>query len=270
MRKLLALCFLVAAPAFAQLSATLTGIVSDAQLPQVNLTPGTYTNATVTVDAWGRVISAQNGTGGGGGGGATLGANTFTGTQTLISGTAAIPSLTTSSGAMAIMSSISGGSVLFGANGGIYGGVVGTAGFEVRSSGAYNWTNTGNVPATIDTSLIRKAAGVVEVSSNYVGGSARDISARHYWGAGPSPTVGGCGDAPTISGKDAFFKITVGANAASCIAVFGTAYATAPVCVANAEITTTPLNISTTTTTVTVASQALTGGEVLHVVCGTF
>ncbi len=295
------------------LGITLTGTLDDAQLRVVNPAPGTYTNATVSVDAFGRVTMVQSGTGGGaqgpigpvgpqgpagangatgpagavgatgatgpqgpqgdpgtGGGGATLGANVFTGKQTLIGGTGAAPSVTATSGNIAIIAPGGGTGVLFGSNSAVYGGVTGTSGFQVQSSGAYNWT-TGNVPGTIDTSLVRKAPGVVEVSSNFVGGAPRDLSARHLWGAGPAPTVSGCGTAPGIAGKDTFHKITVGAGSpATCVVVFGTAYATAPVCIASAEITATPLNVMTTTSSVTVSSASLASGEVLHVVCGTF
>lgn len=100
----------------------------------------------------------------------------------------------------------------------------------------------------------------------------RDITVRHLLGGGTSPTVGGsCGTSPSIAGKDSFIKVTTGTGSpTSCQVTFGTAFSNAPVCVANAQTTTTPLNISTTTTTVTVSSTALTAGEVLHIQCGSF
>lgn len=104
----------------------------------------------------------------------------------------------------------------------------------------------------------------------------RDVTLQHPIGSGTSPTApaggGTCGtSAPSIAGKDAGFKLTVGSvSATSCTETFGRTWTTAPVCVANAQTTTTALNVATTATTVTVSAATLTPGEVLHVVCLTF
>jgi hypothetical protein len=114
--------------------------------------------------------------------------------------------------------------------------------------------------------------GNLSIDANGTLVSARDGTFRHLLGAGTSPTVAGsCGVSPTIAGKDSFMKVTTGTGSpTSCAVTFGTAYATAPACVANASTTTTALNIATTTTTVTISAVALTAGEVLHVQCGSF
>lgn len=114
--------------------------------------------------------------------------------------------------------------------------------------------------------------GLFTVSSAGAVATTVDITGRHLLGTGTSPTVGGsCGTSPTIAGKDLAIKVTTGTGSpTSCTVTFGTAYANAPVCTANASATTTALNVATTTTTVIVSAAALTASEVLHVVCHGF
>lgn len=112
--------------------------------------------------------------------------------------------------------------------------------------------------------------GGLTVGGFFTVDTAGNISTKHIVaGTGTSPTVGGsCGSSPAIAGKDSALKVTTGTGSpTSCTVTFGTAWATAPVCNANAATTTTALNVTTTTTTVVVSAVALTASEVLHVVC---
>ena len=109
-------------------------------------------------------------------------------------------------------------------------------------------------------------------SSGHVTALGR-LSGNHLLSNGTSPTApaggGTCGtSAPSIAGKDSGFRLTVGSVAAtSCTVTFGTAWVTAPVCVASSSATTTAVNVATTTTTAVLSAAALTPAEVLHVVC---
>lgn len=193
------------------------------------------------------------------------------GKVTVPTGTGAAPSIASSSGNVSIIAPGGGTSVLLGSNGSPYS-TVGSYGSQVRSDGAFVWSLNTTVPGTIDTALVRNAAGVVEVSSNYTGGTSRDLMARHLLGGGTAPTVTGDGSSNgSIAGKDTFSKVTVGTGTTTSIVItFGTAYTNAPACVVNAQTTATSINVATTTTTATLTTTAFTAGEVLHVVCGSF
>jgi hypothetical protein len=146
--------------------------------------------------------------------------------------------------------------------------------YATLSNGLIKWSSGANPETGIDTALGRNAAGVVEVNNGTAGGTGSlvatgNITANHFLSTGTAPTVAGsCGTSPSIAGKDGALKVTTGTGSpTTCTVTFGTAWATAPVCNANAATTTTALNVATTTTTVIVSAAALTAGEVLHVVC---
>lgn len=138
--------------------------------------------------------------------------------------------------------------------------------FEVKYQGTSLFTVGGTNVTNVKGNRLINATGLSAMEIN------GDMSGRHYLGTGNTPSVAGsCGTSPSITGKDSFLKITTGTVApTSCTVTFSVAFATAPVCTANAQTTTTPLNIATTTTTVIVSSAALTAGEVLYVSCGGF
>jgi hypothetical protein len=101
---------------------------------------------------------------------------------------------------------------------------------------------------------------------------AADATTKHLIGGGISHSVGNCGASPSVSGKGAFARITVGTGSpASCTLTFGSAYATAPACNAQGSVSgdTKPAT-TTTSATFSAPSGSFADGEVLHVVCGSF
>lgn len=152
------------------------------------------------------------------------------------------------------------------------------AGYTVFNNGGYLVTsNSGANPNDADTGLTRISAGLWGVGTGAAGSFAgsmkmTDLQVNHMLGIGTAPTVAGNGSTNgSIAGSDSFSKVTVGTGSTTQITItFGRAYSTAPVCVVNAQTTTTPINVSTTTTTAVLTTAAFTAGEVLHVVCGGF
>lgn len=170
----------------------------------------------------------------------------------------------------------------------------GTNSLEVQSDGGLIVNQAGN--STFSRMFDVKFAGVTQayvdfngvvvtrVGFSQIGGffstdvagkviAFGDVQTRHFLGQGTSPTVADDGaNASTITGKDAFSKVTVGSGTVTAITVtFGVAYATAPVAQVRSN-TNTDFKVSTTTTalTITRAGGAFTAGEVLHISCGGF
>lgn len=118
------------------------------------------------------------------------------------------------------------------------------------------WSSTTSQGGTADAGFARNADGIVEVN-NGVAGTLRDLIQRHPLAGGTSPTItSGFGTTPSIAGKDAAGRITVGSGgtAATGTITFGTAWATAPVCTAANETTQLALFPTATTTTLVLAS----------------
>jgi hypothetical protein len=140
----------------------------------------------------------------------------------------------------------------------------------ISSDGVWGFSSTTDAEGTLDGALSRSAAGVTAFGTGAAGNTDGKAKALNFLAGGTaSPTIGGsCGTDPAIAGKDGALKVTTGTGSpTSCAVTFGTAWTTAPVCVANASTTTTALNIATTTTTVTVSAVALTASETIHVLC---
>ncbi len=118
------------------------------------------------------------------------------------------------------------------------------------------WSSTTSQGGAADSGFARNAAGIVEVN-NGTAGTLRDLIQRHPLAGGTSPTIAsGFGTTPSIAGKDAAGRVTVGSGgtAATGTITFGTAWATAPVCTAANETTQLALFPTATTTTLTLAS----------------
>lgn len=105
-----------------------------------------------------------------------------------------------------------------------------------------------------------------DISGNVV--ALGNITGKHLLGNGTSPTVAdNGGNDSTIAGKDTACKVTVGTGSTTTITItFGTAYATAPVCVVSGSVSS-DIKVATTTTTAVLTHAGFTDAEVLHVVC---
>ena len=152
----------------------------------------------------------------------------------------------------------------------------GNAYTKIRSDGVIGFNSTTNSQSgTADVGIARNAVGELGIDGGTQGSrcstvaNCRDLRLRHLMAGGTAPTVAGsCGSSPTIAGGDTAMTITAGTGSpTSCTVTFGTAFANAPVCTANAATTTTALNVATTTTTVIVSAAALTASEKLQVIC---
>lgn len=146
-----------------------------------------------------------------------------------------------------------------------------SAPFALGSNITLAWTNTsGDSSATQDSGLGRNAAGIVEVNNGTLG-TLRDLIQRHPLAGGTSPTItSGFGTTPSIAGKDAAGRVTVGTGgtAATGTVTFGTAWATAPACTASNQSTElVAFTVPTTTTLVIKSTTPFTAGDVLQFVC---
>ncbi len=128
--------------------------------------------------------------------------------------------------------------------------------YTLDSAGIVRWDSaTGS--GTKDIGFARNAAGIVEVNDGVTPGTLRDLIQRHPLAGGTSPTItSGFGTTPSIAGKDAAGRVTVGTGgtAATGTITFGTAWATAPVCTAANETTQLALFPTASTTTLVLAS----------------
>lgn len=75
-------------------------------------------------------------------------------------------------------------------------------GNTLQSSSLYSWT-AGQATGTKDTTLARKAAGVVEVGSGSTAGTTGGIVASYYQSAGTKFTASGCSNSTTVGGATA-------------------------------------------------------------------
>jgi hypothetical protein len=142
------------------------------------------------------------------------------------------------------------------ASGSVGGGYINNTGQHVaRNAGMFAITSgtTASV-GSIDVALARNAAGIFEINSGVSGPAAaasiRDLKLRHTVASGTAPTLTtGTG---SIAGSDETGRVTLSAaGQSSVVLTFGTAYATAPACVANDESTAILVQAVASTTTLT-------------------
>lgn len=89
-------------------------------------------------------------------------------------------------------------------------------------------------------------------------------------GTGNTPSMGTCGSSPSVAGTDTAMLVTVGTGGAatSCAVNFGTAWGTAPVCIAQNNTDKVAYSISTSTSAVTItAAAAFTASSKFYVLC---
>jgi hypothetical protein len=127
----------------------------------------------------------------------------------------------------------------------------------------------GMVSLTADTAVYRNAAGVMEVNSGTAGRFA-DIKVRHLRTGtvatyAPAPTISsGFGTSPSIAGSDSAGRVTIGnPTGTSGVIAFGTAWANAPACTANDEVTGVTITTASTTTQLTLAGSFVAADTVV-------
>ena len=82
--------------------------------------------------------------------------------------------------------------------------------------------------------------------------------------------MGSCGTSPSVAGTDNTMLVSVGTGGAatSCAVNFGTAWGTAPVCIAQNDTDKVAYSIATTTSAVTIsAAAAFTASSKFHIHC---
>lgn len=147
-----------------------------------------------------------------------------------------------------------------------------STGIYSKATGFIGW-DLGSDPAnaTPDVGFTRNAAGVVEVNNGATAATYRDLKLRHLIAAGTAPTIAsGFGTSPSIAGADDAGRLTVGTGgiATTGVITFGTAYGTAPACVANNETSVLLIQATATTTTLTLtAATPFAASDKLTWVC---
>jgi hypothetical protein len=146
----------------------------------------------------------------------------------------------------------------------------GTAELRGLSASLMTWVDGSSFTDTANTGVQRDSAGVVGIVNGTQGTTAanyRDLKLRHTLASGTAPSItSGFGTAPAIAGADGAGRLTVGTGGTSATGVitFGTAFSTAPACVANDESTIKLVQATATTTTLTLtAAAAFTAADLL-------
>ncbi len=151
---------------------------------------------------------------------------------------------------------------------------------HLLTAGKYLAWSSGNASGNTsgDVGLQRNAAATLEINNGGATGCATlancaDLKLRHTLASGSAPTVAdtsaaSCGTtAATIAGSDGAHRITVGTvGGTSCTVTFGTAWTTAPSCIATNETTANLLRATASTTTVIVAGT-MVAADKLAVLC---
>lgn len=147
----------------------------------------------------------------------------------------------------------------------------GSAGLQLQNTGALYFSGNSDGLGGPDTSVCKDASGVVSFNSGSCG-TYREIKYRHSLSNGTAPTIAsGFGTSPSIAGFDESGRVTVGSGGSATTGVisFGSAYGTAPSCVANDETTLLLVQATATTTQLTLTSAtAWTAADKITWRCG--
>lgn len=99
---------------------------------------------------------------------------------------------------------------------GVFGCGLNFVGCTVRSSSGYSWSSTTLSSGTIDTTMYRAAAGVVEINAGTAAGTGGSARLASIQSAGTKFTTSGCSVSSTTGGATSG-KFTLGANTCSVI-----------------------------------------------------
>lgn len=151
----------------------------------------------------------------------------------------------------------------------------GPGGVSVAPGGKLSWgASINDALSSADTGVCRNSAGVVEFN-NGTCGALRDYKYRHSVGGGIAPTVGdtsadSCGSgAQIIAGSDERGRVTViGSGGSSCTVTFGSAYGTAPVCMAVNQTTGVPVSCFPTATSFALSGTFAQNDVIAYMVGG--
>lgn len=141
---------------------------------------------------------------------------------------------------------------------------VSTSGIQVPNANAIKWTvNADAASGSAVTGLCSNAPGVVEFNNGSCG-NIRDFKNRHSLSGGTAPSIGSgfAASGSTIAGGDESGRVTIGSTTPgnTGVVTFGTAYGTAPSCVANNETTAMLVQCLATTTNITLNGISLATG----------